>query len=206
MAVTSTAMTTRGWFKIIGSILDDATADEPDAMIDKIFERAAWATERVLALAFLVAVCLNFLNVIGRYLVGYTPSGTDEIQIYIMVWMAFLGAAIITWRDQHLRMDVLYQRFPAYLRMLVRGFEFLVFLLIASFVTLQSFYYVLKMLNLGQVSDLAQIPVWIPHAAVVVGFALMVLIILRRGTAFLLSSLGSGSAHAHTMAHKDAVS
>jgi len=57
--------------------------------------------EIVLALGFLVAVCLNFLNVIGRYVVGYYASGTDEIQIYIMVWMAFVGAAIITWRDVH---------------------------------------------------------------------------------------------------------
>jgi TRAP-type transport system small permease protein len=175
-------------------------------MIDKIFDRAAWAIERVLALAFLVAVCLNFLNVIGRYVLRYTPSGTDEVQIYIMVWMAFLGAAIITWRDQHLRMDVLFQRFPPPVRMLVRSFEFLVFLLIASFVTLQSFYYALKMFNLGQVSDLAQIPTWIAHAAVTVGFALMVLIILRRGAAFLLCGFGSASAQAPSLAHKDAVS
>ena len=92
-------------------------------MPDKLFERVAWVTERVLALAFLVAVCLNFLNVIGRYLLGYTPSGSDEIQIYIMVWMAFVGAAVVTWRDQHLRMDVLVARLPKNLRLLLRGLE-----------------------------------------------------------------------------------
>jgi C4-dicarboxylate transporter DctQ subunit len=147
----------------------------------------------VLALGFLLAVFLNFLNVIGRYVIGYTPSGTDEIQIYIMVWMAFVGAAIITWRDVHLRMDVLFQRFPARLRAIVRGFELAVFLTIANFVTLQSFYYVMRMFRLGQVSDLAEIPIWIPHAAVVVGFALMAVIVLRRAVAFVLEQAG-GSA------------
>jgi TRAP-type transport system small permease protein len=161
--------------------------------IDRLFERACRVIEIVLALGFLVAVCLNFLNVIGRYLVGYTPSGTDEIQIYIMVWMAFVGAAIITWRDVHLRMDVLFQRFPARLRAIVRGFELAVFLTIANFVTLQSFYYVMRMFRLGQVSDLAEIPIWIPHAAVVVGFALMAVIVLRRAVAFVLEQAG-GSA------------
>ena len=157
----------------------------------------------MLALGFLVAVCLNFLNVIGRYLVGYTPSGTDEIQIYIMVWMAFVGAAIITWRDVHLRMDVLFQRFPARLRAVVRGFELAVFLTVASFVTLQSFYYTMRMFKLGQISDLAEIPIWIPHAAVVVGFALMVLVVLRRAVAFVLDQAG---ASAHLAVNKDPVS
>jgi TRAP-type transport system small permease protein len=156
-------------------------------MIDKFCERAGWLIERALAVAFLVAVCLNFLNVIGRYLLGYTPSGTDEVQIYIMVWMAFLGAAVVTLRDAHLRMDVLFQHLPATLRALVRLFEFAVFLITAGFVALQSFYYVSKMFNLGQVSDLAHIPIWIPHAAVAVGFALMSLIVLRRAVAFVSS-------------------
>jgi TRAP-type C4-dicarboxylate transport system permease small subunit len=175
-------------------------------MIDKLFERAAGAVERVLAFAFLIAVGLNFLNVIGRYAFGYTPSGTDEIQTYIMVWMAFAGAAVITWRNQHLRMDVLFQHFPENLRRAVFVFECVVFLAIASFVTLQSYYYVLRMYNLGQVSDLAEIPVWIPHAAVVVGFALMTLVILRRGTGFLLLLLRPTRASAHSTAHKDVAS
>jgi TRAP-type transport system small permease protein len=171
--------------------------------IDPLFERACRAIEVVLALGFLVAVCLNFLNVIGRYVVGYTPSGTDEIQVYIMVWMAFVGAAIITWRDVHLRMDVLFQRFPVRLRAVVRGFELAMFLTIASFVTLQSFYYTMRMFKLGQVSDLAEIPIWIPHAAVVVGFALMALVVLRRGVAFVLDQ---DRARAPPTAHKDAMS
>jgi TRAP-type C4-dicarboxylate transport system permease small subunit len=175
-------------------------------MIDRIFERTAWAIERLLALAFLAAICLNFLNVIGRYLVGYTPPGTDEIQIYIMVWMAFLGAAVVTWRDQHLRMDVLFQRLPPLVRQLVRGFELLVFLSIACFVCLQSFYYARKMFNLDQVSDLAQIPTWIPHSAVTIGFALMALIVLRRGAAFLLSSLNGKPATVAAVPREDAVS
>jgi len=171
--------------------------------VDQVFERVCRAIEIVLALGFLLAVCLNFLNVIGRYLLGYTPAGTDEIQIYIMVWMAFVGAAVITWRDAHLRMDVLLQRFPAGLRTAVRAFELAVFVIIASFVTVQSFYYVMRMFRLGQVSDLAQIPTWIPHSAVVVGFALMAVVVLRRAAAFVLGQTGASAAGA---VRKDALS
>jgi TRAP-type C4-dicarboxylate transport system permease small subunit len=170
--------------------------------IDRVFERICRAVEIMLALGFLLAVCLNFLNVIGRYLIGYTPAGTDEIQIYIMVWMAFVGAAVITWRDAHLRMDVLFQRFPAPMRTAVRAFELAVFLIIASFVTVQSFYYVMRMFRLGQVSDLAQIPIWIPHCAVVVGFALMALVVLRRAAAFVFDQAGVSAART---VHEDAL-
>ena len=41
--------------------------------------------ERALAVAFVFAVCLNFANVIGRYAIGHSILGADEVQIYIMV-------------------------------------------------------------------------------------------------------------------------
>ena len=75
--------------------------------------RLMLAVERILALAFIFAVCLNFANVVGRYVFGYSISGADEIQIYIMVWMAFLGAAVVAWRREHLRMDVLVKMLPS---------------------------------------------------------------------------------------------
>ena len=39
-------------------------------------------------------MCLNFANVVGRYVFDYAFLGAEEAQIYIMVWMAFLGAAV----------------------------------------------------------------------------------------------------------------
>ena len=56
---------------------------------------------------FIVAVLLNFTNVVGRYLFGISLLGSDEVQVFIMVGMTFLGAVVVTRRNQHLRMDVL---------------------------------------------------------------------------------------------------
>ena len=68
--------------------------------------------ERLLGAALIVAVLYNFVNVVGRYVFGQTFISADEVQIYIMVYIAFLGAAVATWRRMHLRMDVLVQRLP----------------------------------------------------------------------------------------------
>ena len=140
----------------------------------------ATLVERVLAIALLVGISLNFVNVVGRYVFSYALNGADEIEIYILIWIAFLGAATVTWRNLHLRMDVLVNAFPAPLRFAVLVFETLVFLSVAGFVAWQSFKYVERIYSLGAVSDIAHIPTWIPHSAITVSFGLMVLILLLR--------------------------
>lgn len=147
-------------------------------MIDRIFDRLTRGIEYALALAFIAAVALNFANVVGRYGFGKMMLGADEIQIYIMVWMAFLGAAVITWRKQHLRMDVLVKLFPAPVQTALRIAELALMLVLAVFVLTQSFDYARRLFDFGQTSNTAHVPMWIPHSAVWVGFGLIALIAL----------------------------
>src|SRR5215510_1979727 len=111
--------------------------------------------ERVLALGLLVGISLNFINVIGRYFAGFALNGADEIEIYILIWIAFLGAAAVTWRGLHLRMDVLVNACPPPFRLAVAIFETIVFVAVAGFVAWQSFKYVERIYSLGAVSDIA---------------------------------------------------
>ncbi len=155
------------------------------AVIRGVDALATWV-ERVLAGALLIGISLNFINVIGRYVFGYALNGVDEIEIYILIWIAFLGAAAVTWRGQHLRMDVLINACPAPLRFAVWVFETMVFLAVAGFVAWQSFKYVERIYALGAASDIAHIPTWIAHSAVAVSFGLMVLIVLLRAAQRLI--------------------
>jgi len=149
-------------------------------MIARAFEALTRAIERALALAFVFAVALNFANVVGRYALGRSIMGADEVQIYIMVCMAFLGAAVVSWRRQHLRMDVLVQFFPRWLRAFLQAAELALVLMLAGFVLVHSSIYAWRMLSLGHLSDNAGIPMWIPHSAVAIGFGLIALIALWR--------------------------
>lgn len=148
-----------------------------------------WA-ERVLALALLIGVSLNFTNVVGRYSAGYALNGVDEVEIYILIWMTFLGAVVVTWRKQHLRMDVLLNACPPKVRKAVAAAEALTMLAACTFVAVQSAVYVERIYSLGAVSDIARIPTWIPHSAIAVNFAFMALIVLLRSA---LNLLGQGS-------------
>jgi len=145
-------------------------------MIDKASERLARIIELVLAFAFIIAVLLNFTNVVGRYVFGVALLGSDEVQVFIMVAMTFLGAAVVTRRNVHLRMDVLVQFMPEPVRFLLRIAEQVVLVLLAGFVLWQSCLYAGQMLRIGRTSDMAGVPMWIPHGAVALGFALILLI------------------------------
>ena len=145
-------------------------------MIDNVFDRIARVIEVTLALAFIFAVLLNFGNVVGRYLFGISLLGSDEVQIFIMVGMTFLGAAVVTRRNLHLRMDVLVRFLPAPVRVALRVVELLLLATVAGFVVSQSYFYAGQMLRIGRTSDMAGVPMWIPHGTVALGFALILIV------------------------------
>jgi len=145
-----------------------------------VADKAARALELVLAAALIVAVLLNFANVIGRYGFGRVFFAADELQTYIMVYLAFLGAALVSFRGLHLRMDVLAQRLPAKLRRILAFIEAILVVALGALVTWVAWQYVAQMYSLGARSQTAQVPMWIPHVALVLGFGLMAAIGLAR--------------------------
>lgn len=162
-------------------------------MIDRALDCMARVIEVFLALAFIFAVVLNFINVVGRYLFGMSLLGSDEVQVFIMVGMTFLGAVVVTRRNEHLRMDVLVRFIPAGLRLALRAAEQLLLIFLAAFVIFQSYLYASQMFRLGRISDMAGVPMWIPHGFIALGFALILLV-----TAWRLATVGKdrGAPHA----------
>jgi TRAP-type C4-dicarboxylate transport system permease small subunit len=157
------------------------------AMIDKALDWLARVIELVLAFAFIVAVLLNFTNVVGRYLFGLSLLGSDEVQVFIMVAMTFLGAVVVTRRNEHLRMDVLIRFMPTVVRVLLRIAEQVLLILLAGFVLSQSYFYAAQMFRIGRTSDMAGVPMWIPHGTVALGFALILLVACWRLVATVIT-------------------
>lgn len=149
-------------------------------MIDRLLDRAASAIIAALGLVFIGAVCLNFANVVGRYAFGRAIFGADEVQTYVMVWMAFVGAIAVTWRNAHLRMDVLVTYLPRWMQRTLRFVELALMAATAAFVFKQSWQYAAQMASMDRRSDAAAIPMAIPHSAVAVGFAAIGLIAIWR--------------------------
>jgi TRAP-type C4-dicarboxylate transport system permease small subunit len=141
--------------------------------LNRSIDALAAGLEKLLGAALIAAVVFNFVNVVGRYILGRTFIAADEVQIYIMVYIAFLGAAVATWRRMHLRMDVLVHRLPHGVRAALAATELVLVLVLAAFVLYVSSGYVKQMAGLDARSQNAGIPMWIPHSAIVIGFGLI---------------------------------
>jgi TRAP-type C4-dicarboxylate transport system permease small subunit len=149
-------------------------------MLHTLFDRTTRGIELVLAVAFIAAVCMSFANVLGRYLFGVTFGWIDEVQVFIMIWMAFLGAVVVSWRGAHLRMDLIAKALPRPVQVSLRFAEIVVLVAAAGLVVAHSYRYTANMLVLGRVSDVGGIPMWIPHGGVVIGFAMIAVIALAQ--------------------------
>jgi TRAP-type C4-dicarboxylate transport system permease small subunit len=135
----------------------------------------------VLAVAFLLAVCLNLTNVVGRYVFGRVMLSADEIQSFTLVVMTFLGASVVTWRRGHIRMDLVVNLLPKPIQTAILAFEAIVLAAIAGFIAWQSWLVTKAMFDIGRVSDSAGIPMWIVHGLVFLGFGLVCLVVVCRG-------------------------
>ncbi|WP_340149836.1 TRAP transporter small permease [uncultured Sneathiella sp.] len=125
------------------------------------------------ALLMFIAVGINFTNVVARY-VFLSPFGwVEEFLVYINIWMVFLGAGIISLRNQHLKMDILRSLVP---KMFDRPLDLIIAVVttyICGLVVWISYSFVTRVYTMGQHSIILDIPMYIPHLAVLAGFSLM---------------------------------
>lgn len=153
------------------------TGGRPGAQIvNRGLGAAASGISILLGVALIVAVFINVANVIGRYGFNHPIEGADEVEVYLMIGLAFLGALVAHIRRRHLRMDVLARRFPAPVARAANLFEALVAVAVCGLMTWVSFNYTNRIWRLGSHSENAHIPMWIPHSMLAIAFALMTLV------------------------------
>ncbi len=158
-----------------------AVTDNRDAPSDSIatdvarpglgLHRALDGLERVLGVIFVLVVLLNFASAAGRYLGGKAIVGADEVQVYVMIWLIFLGSAMAALRGSHLRMDVLTSSLRPRLAWWRSVVEMLLIVVVCGGMAVVSARFTLQIFEMGQASDAAEIPMWMPHLSVLVGFA-----------------------------------
>jgi TRAP-type C4-dicarboxylate transport system permease small subunit len=152
-----------------------------------------WA-RMALGLLLIAMVLLNVANALSRYLLGQAIEGSDELLVFGMVWVVFVGSAFATADRRHLSFDVVSRSLPPRAGRLVQLSGTLITILVLGFVVIQSLDVVVRLAALGQRSMAAAIPTYIPHSAILVGFGLSALILLAellRGVAAALRNVPS---------------
>lgn len=145
----------------------------------------------LLGVLMLLAVAINLANVIGRYVFGHALFWAEESMVFIVIWGVFLGMVAFVYRGEFLCMDLFSSRARGWSRTALNIAMTACLLLAAAFVVTQSWKVVSLFINTGAVSVAAEIPKAIPHAAILFGFALVIVAVLVRLRAFLTGRFDS---------------
>jgi TRAP-type C4-dicarboxylate transport system permease small subunit len=134
----------------------------------------------LLSIVMIAGVALTFANVVGRYFFNAPIFWAEEILVYTMVWAVFLALPTITLRDEHLRMDLFYASMPAALRRVVDLSCALLYITCGAFAAFHSGRVISLLWVNKQVSVTVGLPMAVVHAALPIGFALMILAVALR--------------------------
>ena len=139
----------------------------------------------------LFGIAVNFANVLGRYLFLAPIVWAEEIMIYSMVWMVFIGAVLVSWDGHHLKMDFFSIMLPSPFKEIMNFTGVACFLIVSIFVLPQTFTVTELMFRLDQRSVVAEIPMVIPHFAILLGFTMMFIVIVWRFRRLMTGDLTS---------------
>ena len=123
----------------------------------------------------LIMVGSIFLQVIMRYVFNNSLSWSEELGRYMFIWMSWVGVSLGAKYGQHIKIEVLVNKFPFKTRHIINIFSELIVIAI-NFVCVYYGYFLIKMLlNQGLISAPLQINQAWGYAAVPVGCAMMIL-------------------------------
>ena len=166
---------------------EETPLPKPNPILEICFVRAPYLITGVI---FLAAAFINIANVIGRYVFSAPIFWAEEVLVFMVVWAVFLSAISITFSGRHLSMDLFYAKLEAPWKQIINGLIVAVFLVCTVFTAMQSYTVVMLYVGNGNVSPAAEIPLYIPHAALLVGFSFMALAVICRFRDYLNGTFG----------------
>ena len=132
----------------------------------------------IVGLMFLVIVVLTLAQVFARYVLDSPLLWSEELVRLLLVWVVFLGSAVVCWDGRHLNVDTFYSRIPEKFRIVIRVFN----ALIAIFFLTVLAWYSLPLIQLEWIINMGSMPIPLSFVRIpaLVGGALMIIYILLR--------------------------
>jgi TRAP-type C4-dicarboxylate transport system permease small subunit len=158
-----------------------SNSDNEPSWLDRVLNFSIVSVPRfIIGTLVLFGIAVNFGNVVGRYVFLSPIIWAEEIMIYIMVWTVFVGAILVTWDGRHLKMDFFTIMLPSPYKEILNFLGVITFIVVAVLVLPQNWIVVEMMFRLDQRSVVSEIPMVVPHFAILLGFGLMLVAIVYR--------------------------
>jgi TRAP-type C4-dicarboxylate transport system permease small subunit len=161
---------------------DESTSSQPKGLGGFVFLKVPHVLAGVL---FFVAAAINIFNVAARYLFSAPLFWAEEVLVFIVIWAVFLITGAVTYRGAHLNMDLIYTKLASPWKQIVNVLIVVTMIVCCVYTALQSRKVVSLHYSNHGVTAATEIPLWIPHAALLFGFSFMALAALVRFRAYV---------------------
>ena len=151
-----------------------------DAILSGYAKLVGWLR---IALAVLLglSVALNLANVIGRYALHAPIEGAEEVMLFFMVGIVFVGASIVSWEGGHIRMDIVVSMMPESVQRVLGLISDTAMCAVCVIVIWLGFPVIHQLAMFNERSQAANVPLAIPESLIPIGlFLVIVSTILRR--------------------------
>ncbi|MGH1464536.1 MAG: TRAP transporter small permease [Cognatishimia sp.] len=128
------------------------------------------------AICLLAGVGINFANVVGRYVFSAPIFWAEEAMIFLVLWSIFPAFISVTASRAHLKMDLFLEFLSDRGRVRIERAGFVLGTGIMGFVAVQSWASISKLWKFQMKSISLEIPMVLPHGAVLLGFSMSALV------------------------------
>ena len=143
-----------------------------------VFAAIDRAIELIVAAIFLAMVSVGAWQVFSRFVLNFTPSWSEEIQIFGHIWLVFLAVPIAYRRGAHITVEAIRRVMSP---LLGKAFDLINELLWVGFAIATAYYsYRVSLITQNSVSPGLEIPMSYPYYGMILGSAYLLLVVARR--------------------------
>jgi TRAP-type C4-dicarboxylate transport system permease small subunit len=132
------------------------------------------------AISLLIAVALNFANIIGRYVFFSPIASAEEVMLFLFVGTVFLGNSVVGWEGKQIRMDIFLHAMPAPWRRRFDLFADIVVIAVSVILIVVAWPVIEMLAEFDERSQAADIPLVIPQALLPIGLGLNAILVGAR--------------------------
>lgn len=127
---------------------------------------------KVLVVTFLAIMCFfTIVQVFCRYVLNSALIWPEELNVFLMAWITFVGSSIAIKESSHIGIDMFVNMLPKKLEIVVRICSKIVIIYCVSLIIKYGFN--IAKMNIGVVSDALGISMFIPRISLVIGGLMM---------------------------------
>lgn len=149
-------------------------------MVSRFIRALAWFEDAVISVVLLSMILLVLVQIVLRNFYSTGISGGAEIVRHLLLWVAFLGAAMAAREGKHIRIDLAQRILPPIPKYVLEFFLGLFTVVVCVMLMYASIQFIYNEYELGTVILFFNMPVWVLELVIPLGYCAVALRYLAR--------------------------